>query len=371
MKKVAVVRTEYLPISETFIYNEIVNLKQFSPVVFTKKLMNVDKFPFERIIRYDKHKELLTYFNDHHIDLIHARFGISGMKLLKVKRLTNLPMITSFHGFDLPSNKRVYHKYYDERIEELFEEGDLFTVAANYMKNVLIEYGCPEEKIVVHNSGINIDNFIYEPRDVSLNKNMTILSVGRLVPKKGMDILLDAFSLVSKLFPHAELKIAGDGPLREKLENKIEKLHLSDKVKLLGPLSHCEVAEEMRKASFFVLASHTDHNGNQEGIPNVLKEAMASGLPVISTNHAGIPELVIHGQSGYLAAENDSQDLAKWMVEMIQKKARWHEMGRKGREIVQNSFHLSKQIDKLERLYMKAINGEHPTSKRRMKEVKK
>ncbi|WP_044749021.1 glycosyltransferase [Bacillus alveayuensis] len=356
MGKVAVVRTEYLPISETFIYNELVNLTKFSPVVFTKKLVNLDKFPFEPIIQYERKKDLLSHVQNHQVDLIHARFGIAGINVLKVKQKANLPMITSFHGFDLPSNQRVYEKYYRDRIQDLFEEGELFTVASKYMKNILMEYGCPEEKIVVHYSGIDIHHFPFEPKKKPHDGEIIILSVGRLVHKKGMDLLIEAFSFVSENVPHVKLRIAGDGPLREKLENQIKKLNLTEKVKLLGAISHGEVAQEMRNASFFVLASHTDYNGNQEGIPNVLKEAMACGLPVVSTRHAGIPELVSHGQSGFLAEENDSQDLAKWMIKMIQNVNKWYEMGKKGREIVTKDFHLQKQVQQLEFLYTNIIN---------------
>lgn len=356
MEKVAVIRTEYLPISETFIYNEIVNLKQFSPIVFTKKLINLDKFPFEPIILYENRQDLISYFQNHRIDLIHARFGIAGAKLLKVKEKVNIPMITSFHGFDLPSNQRVYQKYYRDVIQDLFNEGDLFTVASSYMKKILMEYGCPENKIIVHYSGIDINHFQYEPKLCSDDQEITILSVGRLVHKKGMDHLIDAFSLVSERFPYVKLRIAGEGPLREKLENKIIKLNLNEKVELLGAVSHFQVAQEMKNASFFVLASHTDHNGNREGIPNVIKEAMACGLPIVSTKHAGIPELVTHGESGFLAAENDYEDLAKWIMEMIQHKNKWPVMGEKGREMVKKSFDLQKQVKKLEILYTNVIN---------------
>ena len=354
MKKVAVVRYEYLPISETFIYNELVNLKQFFPFVFTKVTKNLDKFPFEPIMIFTDKIELENKIISNDIGLLHARFGVTGVKLLNVKKKLNIPMVTSFHGFDLPSNQKTYAKYGD-KMQDLFKEGELFTTTSYTMKKILMDYGCPEKKIIVHYSGVDIERFKYKERKVDDKHAITILSVGRLVEKKGMEYLIKAFSKVSEGHSNVELRIAGEGSLRNHLYQIVQELKLEDKVHFLGAISHNDVAKEMENAHYFVLASMTANNGNQEGIPNVLKEAMACGLPIISTRHAGIPELVEHGKSGFLAQERNSAELADYMIEMIENPNDWNEFGRRGREKVETSFNLKKQITRLEAIYSRII----------------
>lgn len=353
--KVAVVRLTYLPTSETFIYNELVNLKKHKPVVFTKSVKNLKKFPFKPIHKFSKYKQLRRMMKKQKVDLIHARFGTLGAKLLGVKRKMGIPLLTSFHGCDVPSNSKSRRKY-GNNLERLFKEGDAFTVTSNDMKDILMKYGCPKDKIYVHHSGIDVDRFKFKKREMPKNKKIKILSVGRLVEKKGMDYLISAFNEIQKEYPKVQLRIAGEGSLRRKLKIKVRKLNLKGKIEFLGELSHDQVAKEMKEAHIFVLASTTSKSGNQEGIPNALKEAMASGLPVVSTKHAGIPELVKDGKSGYLVAERNSKELANRLLDLIKDPKKWEEMGKEGRDIVTESFNVKKQIKKLEDIYSKLIN---------------
>ncbi|MNV85131.1 GDP-mannose-dependent alpha-(1-6)-phosphatidylinositol monomannoside mannosyltransferase [compost metagenome] len=122
-------------------------------------------------------------------------------------------------------------------------------------------------------------------------------------------------------------------------------------IKFLGEVSHDDVVEEMKKVHLFVLASTTSKKGDQEGIPNVLKEAMATGLPVVSTKHAGIPELVRNGKSGVLVRERDATAMADELLHLIKNPHKWGKMGKAGRKIVKKSFHTPKQIGELENLY--------------------
>lgn len=354
MVKVAVVRSWFLPVSETFIYSELVNLKNVAPIVCAKKLMNRERFPFKPVYPFRKLKDLEKIFRNNKVDLIHARFGITGAEILDIKKKLGLPMLTSFHGFDLPTNRKNRGKY-NGQLRRLFEEGDAFTATSNNMKKILVECGCPKKKIFVHHSGIDVQKFAFEKRTMPADGQIRLLSVGRLVEKKGMRYLIAAFNRVQKQYPNVRLRIAGEGPLRNQLLEQVRRLDLSDKVKFLGEISHDQVVKEMKQAHLFALASTTTSNGNQEGIPNVLKEAMACGLPVVSTFHAGIPELVRDGKSGFLVPERDTDLLAQRILELIRHPEKWGKMGRKGCKTVTRKFNLQNQVPELEDIYSRVL----------------
>lgn len=356
MVKVALVRSWYLPISETFIYSELVNLKIVTPIVCTKKLMNVKDFPFRGIHVFKDLNELTQILHTQKVNLIHTRFGTTGAEILQVKKRLNLPMLTSFHGFDVPSNRKIMLRY-KGKLQQLFREGEAFTVPCNYIKEILLRHGCPEQKVFVHYSGIDIDKFVFQNRVLPKKGDIQILSVGRLVEKKGMDHLINAFHEVQKQYSNVHLSIAGDGPLQKKLTEQVRTLNLNDKITFLGAISHEQVSKEMQRSHLFALASVTGREGNQEGIPNVLKEAMATGLPVVSTRHAGIPELVRDGKSGFLVPEGDSQALAQRLLKLIRHPEKWAKMGQKGRKTITRSFNLEKQVLELEDLYAKILSG--------------
>jgi glycosyltransferase involved in cell wall biosynthesis len=356
MYKVAVVRNWFLPISETFIYSELVNLNAFTPIVCCKKRMNQNQFPFDPIFKYRSQEELCEILRKENVDLIHARFGTTGAELLSVKQELGIPMLTSFHGFDLPTNVRSMEKY-DGRLEPLFKEGDLFTVTSNNMKKILVESGCPKNKIFVHHSGIDIGKFSFKSHEIPEDGMITILSVGRLVKKKGMKYLIKAFSQVYDQYPHVRLRIAGDGPLRNELGDQVKQLKLNKAVTFLGALSYEDIIREMQQAHLFALASTTTKDGNQEGIPNVIKEALASGLPVVSTKHAGIPELVRNGRSGILVPERDTAAMTQSLLWFIKNPDQWNKMAKNGRKTVKRLFNAKNQVNELEHIYLSVIDG--------------
>ncbi|RYL89861.1 colanic acid biosynthesis glycosyltransferase WcaL [Sporolactobacillus sp. THM7-4] len=362
MDKVAVVRSWFLPISETFIYSELVSLNNFTPIVCYKRRMNPEQFPFDSMFQFKTDEELKEILSEQKVDLIHARFGLTGAELLNVKKELGIPMLTSFHGFDLPTNVRTFDKY-GGRLERLFQEGDAFTVTSNNMKKILVDFGCPENKIFVHHSGIDIEKFSFRTRKFPKHGVITILSVGRLVEKKGMKYLIKAFSKVHKKYPRTRLRIAGDGELRDELKAQVKQLKLKKAVTFLGGIPQEEVIKEMQKAHLFALTSKTASDGNQEGIPNVLKEAMASGLPVVSTRHAGIPELVRDGKSGFLVKERDTSAIARSLIQLMKHPDRWNKMGENGRKTVKQFFNTQKQIVELEQIYQTVINGQNSQGK--------
>jgi glycosyltransferase involved in cell wall biosynthesis len=234
----------------------------------------------------------------------------------------------------------------------LFLEADVLTVPDQSMKDLLVKCHCPENKIIVHHSGIDLNKFKFRFRTPpGPGEPLVMLCVGRLVEKKGIQYLIRAFSQVIHHFPDIRLRIIGDGPLKAVLAQLIRRLGLTHAVTLTGAKTHDDVAKEMDRAHLFCLPSITDRHGNREGIPNVLKEAMACGLPVISTYHGGIPELVEDGVNGYLVPEKDEEHLTAALIKAIETPETWAKLAESARNTVERSFDVKKQIDELEVIY--------------------
>lgn len=354
LQKIAFVRQRYLPPSETFIYEELKNIKMFKPIVFTRKKLNVERFPFPRIKRLPNSTRKITRaFKRKKIKFIHARFGNAGVGLLKAKRRLRIPMLTSFHGFDLPANRKSRNSYH-RRLPVLFRVGEQFTVPSRHMKRQLIKWGCNRHKIKIMYSGIDLNKFPYKQRDHKTDDIM-IIAVGRLHKKKGFRYLLKAFKKIHDQYPSTRLIIVGDGDERKKLKRLISALRLNEHVQLQGLVAHNQLTGLLNLADIFCLPSVTTKDGNHEGIPNSIKEAMATGLPIVSTRHGGIPELVTDGNEGFLVPEKSVGKLVEKIKYLIKNPSLRQEMGKRGREKVERHFNSEKQVTNLETIYRNLI----------------
>ncbi|GED30794.1 glycosyltransferase [Brevibacillus centrosporus] len=355
MHRVLVYRRKFLPRSETFIYEQLVGHNQVKPVVLTRQRpFNRKQFPYSPVYVRKHMAGLSTWLRKHKIKCLHARFGPAGLELLPYARKTRLPLITSFHGFD--ATKRVKgNPGYRRALRKLFRRGKAFTVVSGHMKKRLIRLGCPAKKITMIRSGIDLRKFpMQAPRAVA-NEEFRLLSVGRLTEKKGMDTLVKAFASVRKKHPRAKLIIVGEGEEKRKLRRLIKKYKLGKQVVLKGALPHQEVQHELAKCHLFIIACKTARNGDQEGIPNVLMEAMATGRPVVSTYHSGIPELIEHKVTGYLVPERSPSKLGRMINQVLDARAEWGEVVARAREKVERNHNIEKQRAKLEDLYLRVM----------------
>jgi colanic acid/amylovoran biosynthesis glycosyltransferase len=285
-------------------------------------------------------------------DVIHCHFGDMGREVLLFKnlRLIKGKLITTFYGWDCSS----YVKTNGEKIyDELFHGGDLFLCLSEEMKQRLIAIGCPRDKIVIHHLGIDTNKF--KPLDSKNNKNGTIkiLTVGRLVEKKGIEYAIRAVAKLKKAYPELKYSIIGDGPLREKLENLVFQLGVSDHVYFLGPKNRSDIISEMSRSDLFIAPSVTSSDGDMEGTPTVLMEAQALELPVLSTLHSGIPEVVADGRSGFLVPERDVDALVEMLMHLLDQRTDWKTMGSLGRRHVAKEFSTDILSKKLEDIYAK------------------
>jgi colanic acid/amylovoran biosynthesis glycosyltransferase len=294
-------------------------------------------------------------------DVIHCHFGQNGIIGAQLKEI-GIPgkLITTFYGGDLTSflrkkGERVYNI--------LFIHGDIFLPICDYFRKKLISMKCDENKIIVHHLGSCVEGFPFSHRNITQNKPLILLTISRLVEKKGHEYALKAFSKIVDAYSNVKYIIAGNGPLRTRLEQLVMELKLSDNVEFTGAVSELEVKALFQEAHIFILPSITAHDGDQEGTPTVLVEAQACGLPVISTHHSGIPELVIDGKSGFLVSEKDIDALAEKMEYLIEHPELMSEMGSYGRKYVEENYNIEKLNHRLVSIYhslmhMKNDSGE-------------
>ena len=374
MINIAHFRSSYLGLTETFIYQYLKNLKRVSPLVFTLNVRNTEQFPFpeihmalyrpyflgnfiskfgRNILNRDfKVEALMKKFN---IALIHAHFGPDGYYLLPVKKKTKIPLITTFYGYDMSILPR--QREWREKYKELFKLGDIFLVEGNHMKKELIRIGCPEEKIKIQHIAIDLEKIPFRPRvPKSRDEKIIILFCGRFSEKKGLAYALKAVAEVIKSFTSIEFRIIGDGELRQEIENYIKDADISEWVKLLGMKNHDAVIEELNNADIFLHPSVTASNGDSEGgAPTILLEAQAAGLPVVSTFHADIPEVVLDGKTGFLVGERDSSALTERLLYLMENQELWQKLGKNGREHMRSNYDISKEVKKLENIYFSLV----------------
>lgn len=275
--------------------------------------------------------------------LVHAHFATDGLRALPLARALGVPLITSLRGYDvtrsdaaLLGSGRLSWILYALGRKRLQREGALFLAVSDALRLKAIARGFPEERLRTHYNGVDLGLFHpgEEPREPGL-----VLHVGRLVEKKGTAKLIEAMAGLEG----ARLAVIGDGPLRAALERRA-----GPSARFLGALPGEEVARWMRRASVLAAPSLTAADGDAEGLPNVVVEAAASGLPVVATRHSGIPEAVVDGETGFLVAERDAAALSRALATALRAGP---DMGKAARAFAERKFDRAKLGERLERLY--------------------
>jgi colanic acid/amylovoran biosynthesis glycosyltransferase len=291
-------------------------------------------------------------------DLIHAHFGPNGelAVLLRGLGLHRGPIVVSFRGYDAT---RWVVEHGPGCYEGLFREDVLLMPVSRHLAGRLEKLGCPSEKIQIHHSGIKLEEFPFAEREPGAAETVRLLSVGRFVEKKGLEYGIRAVARVRSERPDRRIvyRIVGDGELAGDLKRLVDRLGLNDCVELLGSRSHREIPSLLRESHVFLLPSVRSAEGDEEGIPVSLMEAMATGLPVVSTVHGGIPELVEDGVSGFLAPERNAGMLARRIVDLVDHPEHWREMGRRGRMKVEAEHDSDALNERLEATYLRLLSG--------------
>jgi colanic acid/amylovoran biosynthesis glycosyltransferase len=282
-------------------------------------------------IRAEDDLRIQAFLEEHQPRVLLAQFGPTGVLMRRSCVQANVPLFVYFRGNDAtglarkPSIRRQYRR--------LFPAAAGVIATSAFLAERLAAMGCPREKLHVCPSGVDAARFTITAREPG-----RILAVGRLVEKKGPEQTLRAFAKLRTRMPQAHLDLIGDGPLRKRCLHLIEELGLADSVTFHGRLAPDSVAALFAHASIYAQHSVEAANGDCEGTPVSVLEAMASGLPVAATRHSGIGEVVLDGETGFLCAEHDVDGMAEAMAKLLADPARAEAMGLAGRRRVEENF---------------------------------
>lgn len=292
-------------------------------------------------------------------DIIHCHFGIVG-RLVGFLRETGAlrgKLVTTFHGVDMSACLDREPDLY----QHLFKHGDLFLPVSDHWKRRLVAHGCDPARIEVHRMGIDPERFPLTVRRTAPDRPASILTIGRLVEKKGIEYGLRAVAKLAGRGVPLSYEIVGGGPMRAELETLARELAIADRVVFRGPLVQKEVVRVMHEHDILLAPSVTDRDGDQEGIPVTIMEAMATGMPVVSSLHSGIPELVENGTSGILVAERDVDGLADAIGTLLGDPSRCKTMGLAARTKVIADYNIDLLNRELEMRY-RSLLGHAPGS---------
>ncbi len=361
------------------IYRQITALQRVSPVVIAQKRENLSRFPFDKIdivprpvlhflrrlwfrqlrdkpwqISDIELRALMNILERRSARLLHIYFGQIAVHLLPLIRAWENPSIVSFHGADVmvDMNKPAYR----DATRQMLDAVKLVLVRSESLRSAMIDLGCDEKKVEVQRTGIPLDEFPFRERNfVAAATEWRFVQAGRLIEKKGLPVTLRAFASFLKRYPNATLTIAGEGPLLGQLQDLVGELKIDNRVSFTGFISQEQLRDLYYLSHIFLHPSQTGSDGNQEGIPNSMLEAMASGLPVFATRHGGIPEAIENGVSGVLVPEHDHEELARALLSAAQAPDFLSRIARSGAEVVHEKFDLRVQARRLEDIYLKLL----------------
>lgn len=255
-------------------------------------------------------------------DIVHCQFATLALPVLQHRAAGTLrgKVVVHIRGYDVTEelNARSAHGY-----RRIFREADLFIANSRHFRDVAVAAGCPPQRLHVVPSGIELDAFPFRPPTPPASGPVRIVGVGRLVEKKGFVHAVRALARLRAAGRDVTLDLVGDGPLQGALAAEAERLAVADRVRLHGRLAADGVAAVLQTAHVFVAPSVTAADGNQDAATNTVKEAMATGVPVVATRHGGLPELVVDGETGVLVPEGDAEQLAAALARLIDAPATW------------------------------------------------
>lgn len=307
----------------------------------------------KRLVIFLKAVAFTDRFKDLHVDMLHTHFAwLSGAAVWTMAQFLELPYTVTVHAFDLFSST--------DFVNLVCGEATSIVSISEYNKRHLSKVGIRSvEAISVIHCGVDLDRFVFlSPleRDRPLDSKLRILSVGNLVQKKGHQYLIRACKLLLEEGYSFECTIIGEGPLRNDLSRLIKSVGLQDHVRLIGARKHPEIDESYYNHDLFVLASEVAETGDQDGIPVVLMEASAAGLPIISTKISGIPEIVKDKSTGYLVTPGDVPAIARAILDLRSNVATRARLAKNAHNLIELEFDIKKNSKRLVALFDEIVS---------------
>ena len=360
------------------IYRQITALRRCAPVVIAQKREQIERFPFDAVQLVPKPamhflrrfwfrqvrsmpwqisdaevRALVAVLQKTDARLLHIYFGQIAVHLLPLIRTWKKPSIVSFHGADVTveMNKPAYR----QATREMLAAVKLVLVRSESLRRALTELGCDETKIALQRTGIPLEEFPFRERSFPQDGEWRLVQAGRLIEKKGLPVTLNAFAVFLDRYPNATLTIAGEGPLLDELQKLTRELNIEERVSFTGFVSQEKLREIYYRSHIFLHPSQIGRDGNQEGVPNSMLEAMASGLPVFATEHGGIPEAIENAVSGVLVREHDHEALSRALLSATQDLIFLSRIARSAAQVVRKNFDLRTQAQRLDDIYLQII----------------
>ena len=367
----------YLSWSQPFIHHLIRGLDPFvNNVIACNRVENLERFPIGDHIRFPNRylvEPRLAVLAAQHVkrifepDLIHAHFGWSGLRMLLQKQFLRIPMVVTFGGRDVGVQMRL--EYFDRLYEVLLEATDEMICVSKDLRGKLIAAGGDRDRIRVIYRGCDVDSFHFVDRsDRPADAPAQALMVGRLVEKKGHRFALEAIAELVRRGTDLRVVVVGEGEDYGRIRRMARRLGLRRHVDFVGSTDHVGVRRHMAESDFLIHPSVTPPDGDTEGIPNAVVEGQAMGLPVVATQHGGIVEAVLEGETGLLVPEGDVEGLANAVSALASDRARRLDMGRAARRFIERDFNLKAQVALHVDIYRKLV-AEYAADPRRSERV--
>ncbi|MGD2156945.1 MAG: glycosyltransferase, partial [Anaerolineales bacterium] len=351
-------------------------------IVLTYNIKNFDLFPWSPIYKAIKlqyitfrliyklslnHRIIPSIYNraikEHNPSILHSHFGHQGWYDIPLAQKHNLKQIVTFYGLDvtlIPQSQKWQKRYLD-----LFEHANLILCEGPHMAQEIIALGCPSSKVKIQRLGVDVNGIPYKSRKLTPNESFKILIASSFREKKGIPYALRAIGELKSIFPNLLVTIIGDATSgkktiveKERILNTINQYELQSIITLRGFQPHNVLMEEAYKHHVFLSPSVTASDGDTEGgAPVSIIEMAASGIPIISTNHCDIPNVIKHNVTGLLSNERDIEGLVKnlkWLIENLDK---WEGITRKARLHIEKYFDVYKQSQKLGDIYSQVISS--------------
>ncbi len=299
-----------------------------------------------------KKKAFRDFLKENSIDAVLAEYGPSGARVVDDCVQAGAACIVHFHGFDAYQYTTL--EKFSEAYKHMFQKADAIIAVSRHMEKKLAELGAPLEKIHYSPCGMNAE--IFHGSEPAKSRPI-FLTAGRFVDKKGPHLVILAFSRVLAHCADAKLVMVGDGPLLDACKSLAAGLGISASVEFTGPKKPEELAQLMRQSRAFVQHSRVPSSGDSEGTPVAVQEAGGSGLPVVATLHAGIPDIVIDGVTGFLVPENDVAAMAEKMTLLAHDPGLAARMGKAAEERVLSNFTLVHSIARLNRAIEETVKN--------------